>query len=59
MHYRSIPEFTFYRRNYNWNPNDFRNAKKIGEETVSLPLSAKLTLDDVERIVTDIKNILC
>jgi dTDP-4-amino-4,6-dideoxygalactose transaminase len=59
VHYRSIPEFTFYQRNYNWSPNDFRNAKKIGEETVSLPLSAKLTLDDVERIVTDIKNILC
>jgi dTDP-4-amino-4,6-dideoxygalactose transaminase len=59
VHNRSIPEFSFYKKNYNWRPYNYPNAKKIGQETVSLPLSAKLTLNDVERIVKEVRNILC
>jgi dTDP-4-amino-4,6-dideoxygalactose transaminase len=59
VHYRSIPEFSFYKKNYNWSSYNYPNAKKIGEETVSLPLSPKLTLNDIERIVREVRNILC
>ena len=58
VHYRSIPEFSFYKKNYNWSSYNYPNAKKIGQETVSLPLSPKLTLNDVERIVREVRNIL-
>jgi dTDP-4-amino-4,6-dideoxygalactose transaminase len=47
VHYRSIPEFSFYKKNFNWSSNNYPNAKKIGKETVSLPLSAKLTSNEV------------
>jgi dTDP-4-amino-4,6-dideoxygalactose transaminase len=59
VHYRSIPEFSFYKKNFNWSSYNYPNAKKIGEETVSLPLSAKLTSNEVERIVREVRNILC
>jgi dTDP-4-amino-4,6-dideoxygalactose transaminase len=59
VHYRSIPEYSFYKKNYKWNSSDYPNAKKIGEETVSLPLSPKLTLNDIERIIKEVRNILC
>jgi dTDP-4-amino-4,6-dideoxygalactose transaminase len=51
VHYVSIPEHPYYQKTFGWNPDDFPHAKKIGRETVSLPLSAKLTDEDVERVI--------
>jgi dTDP-4-amino-4,6-dideoxygalactose transaminase len=59
VQYRSIPEFSFYKKNNHCSSDNYPNAKKIGEETVSLPLSPKLTLNDIERIVREVRNILC
>ena len=58
VHYLSIPEHPFYNKQFGWKPNNFPNAMKIGRQTVSLPLSAKLSDNDVERIVKTIKIIL-
>lgn len=51
VHYLSIPEHPYYKREFGWEPNDYPNAMKYGRETVSIPLSAKLTDEDVEDLI--------
>jgi dTDP-4-amino-4,6-dideoxygalactose transaminase len=58
VHYMSIPEHPYYQKTYGWSPADFPNAKKIGRETVSLPLSAKLTDKDAERVIHAVTGVL-
>jgi dTDP-4-amino-4,6-dideoxygalactose transaminase len=58
VHYLSIPEHSYYQDTFGWKPEDCPNAMKIGRQTVSLPLSAKLTNEDVEDVVTAVKMIL-
>lgn len=52
VHYMSIPEHPYYQKAFGWRPEDYRNAMRIGRQTVSLPLSAKLTDGDVEDVVS-------
>ena len=58
IHYRSIPEHSIYRKTFGWKLKDYPIAKRVGEETVSLPLSAKLTTTEVKRIIKSVKKIL-
>jgi dTDP-4-amino-4,6-dideoxygalactose transaminase len=58
VHYLSIPEHSYYQANYGWNPDDYPNATRIGRQTVSLPLSPKLTNDDVEDVIEAVKGVL-
>lgn len=57
VHYLSIPEHPFYKKHYGWKAEDYPNAMKIGRETVSLPLSPKLTDYDVDSVVDAVKKI--
>jgi dTDP-4-amino-4,6-dideoxygalactose transaminase len=56
VHYLSIPEHPYYRRTFGWNPEDYPRAMQIGRQTVSLPISAKLTDDDVEDVVRAVRK---
>ena len=56
VHYLSIPEHPFYRERYGWRPEDYPKAMKVGRQTVSLPLSAKLTDSDVEDVIAAVKD---
>lgn len=58
VHYLSIPEHPFYREAFGWKPTDYPNAHRIGRETVSLPLSAKLTDRDVGDVIEAVGEIL-
>ncbi len=58
VHYLSIPEHPYYQRTFGWKPEDYPNAMRIGRQTVSLPLSAKLTDGDVEDVVLAVKQII-
>lgn len=58
VHYMSIPEHPYYQRTYGWKPEDYPNAMKIGRQTVSLPLSAKLTDEDVRDVIEAVKEVL-
>jgi dTDP-4-amino-4,6-dideoxygalactose transaminase len=58
VHYQSIPEHPYYQEHYGWNPDDYPNAARIGRQTVSLPLSAKLTDDDVEDVINAVRAVL-
>jgi len=51
VHYRSIPSMTVYRERFGWRADDYPNAKAIGDRTLSLPLSARLTDQDVQDVV--------
>lgn len=57
IHYRSIPEHRVYRQRFEWEPSDYPNALRIGQRTVSLPLSAGMTEADVDRVVDAIRQI--
>ncbi len=57
IHYRSVPEHSIYRKKFNWKLNDYPNAKKIGRETISLPLSPSLKKSEVLKVINVIKNL--
>jgi dTDP-4-amino-4,6-dideoxygalactose transaminase len=58
VHYLSIPEHPYYQKTFGWKPEDYPNAMRIGRQTVSLPLSAKLTHDDVEDVIEAVKRVV-
>jgi dTDP-4-amino-4,6-dideoxygalactose transaminase len=57
VHYRSVPEHPYYQETLGWKPKDYPNAMRIGQSTVSIPLSAKLTDADVGDVAAAIKQI--
>lgn len=58
VHYLSIPEHPYYQKAFGWRPEDYPNAMRIGRQTVSLPMSAKLTDEDVEDVIEAVKKVL-
>ncbi|MFZ2197988.1 MAG: DegT/DnrJ/EryC1/StrS family aminotransferase [Thermodesulfovibrionales bacterium] len=58
VHYLSIPEHPYYRRNFSWRVEDFPNAFAFGRETVSLPISPKLTDEDVDYVINAVRSII-
>ena len=58
VHYQPIPEHPYYQETFGWNSEDYPHALKYGTETVSLPLSPKLTEADVNDVVEAIEDIL-
>jgi len=58
VHYRSIPEHPYYRERFGWKAEGFPCAHAIGQETVSLPLSAKLSESDVDDVIGAVRRIL-
>ncbi|HKX33657.1 MAG TPA: DegT/DnrJ/EryC1/StrS family aminotransferase [Blastocatellia bacterium] len=58
VHYRAIPTYSMYGHRFGWRGEDYPNAEAIGRSTVSLPLSAKLTDQDVEDVITAVREVL-
>jgi dTDP-4-amino-4,6-dideoxygalactose transaminase len=58
VHYLSIPEHPYYQQTFGWKPEDYPHAMRIGRQTVSLPLSAKLTDGDVEDVINAVQQII-
>jgi dTDP-4-amino-4,6-dideoxygalactose transaminase len=58
VHYLSIPEHPIYQERFGWRPEDYPHAMRIGRQTVSLPLSAKLTDSEVSRVVESVQRAL-
>ena len=58
VHYLSIPEHPYYQQRFGWKPEDYPNAMKVGRQTVSLPLSAKIATTDIWRISEAVKQAL-
>lgn len=58
VHYLSLPEHPYYQQRFGWKPEDCPNAMHLGRQTVSLPLSAKLSDEDVERVVAAVQKFI-
>jgi dTDP-4-amino-4,6-dideoxygalactose transaminase len=58
VHYLSIAEHPYYQRTFGWKPEDYPNAMQVGRQTISLPISPKLTDRDVEDVVESVCQIL-
>lgn len=58
VHYRAVHLQEFYRKQYGYQPSDFPNASMISENTLSIPLSPKLTDEDCQDVTSTLKSIL-
>ncbi len=58
VHYLSVPEHPYYQQAYGWRPEDYPNAMQIGRQTVSLPLSPKLSDEDVSYVISSVRDVL-
>jgi dTDP-4-amino-4,6-dideoxygalactose transaminase len=58
VHYLSIPEHPYYQRTFHWQPQDYPNAMRFGRQTVSIPLSPRLSDGDAEDVIEAIRDIL-
>jgi dTDP-4-amino-4,6-dideoxygalactose transaminase len=51
VHYRSLHLQPYYRERFGFRPGDFPRAAAVSERVLSIPLSAKLTDDDVGDVI--------
>jgi dTDP-4-amino-4,6-dideoxygalactose transaminase len=58
VHYLSIPEHPYYQQTLGWQPESYPNAMAIGRQTVSLPISAKLSDQDVDDVIEAVRDII-
>lgn len=58
VHFISLHLHPYYRETFGYQPDDFPNAAFISRRTVSLPLSAKLTEEDVEDVIGAVRAVL-
>jgi len=58
VHYPSVAEHPVYQERFGWRPEDWTVAHRVGRQTVSLPLSPKLTDAEVDRIVRAVYKVL-
>ncbi len=58
VHYLSVPEHPYYQETFGWRPQDYPAAMQIGRQTVSLPLSARLTNQDVADVIAAVQQVL-
>ncbi len=58
VNYLSVPEHPVYQHKFGWQPQDYPNAMRVGRQTVSLPLSAKLTDAEVDRVIAAVRTTL-
>jgi len=57
VHYRAIPAHPIYQERWGWNPRDFPASGAIGDSTISLPLSAKLTDRDINDVIQALSEV--
>jgi dTDP-4-amino-4,6-dideoxygalactose transaminase len=58
VHYLAVPEHPYYRARFGWTPERWPHAMSIGRRTVSIPLSAALTDEDVGDVIAAVTSIL-
>jgi dTDP-4-amino-4,6-dideoxygalactose transaminase len=58
IHYRALHMHRYYRETFGYAPGDLPNAEWISERTLSLPLSPKMTDEDVEDVIYALRRTL-
>ena len=57
VHYRPLHMMSYYRDKYGYRPEDFPVAKDAFERMFSLPLHPRLTDEDVEDVIHEVKDV--
>ncbi len=58
VHYVPLHVQPYYAQTYDLKPDDYPNARWIGERTISLPLSPKLSDRDIEDVINALTRLL-
>lgn len=58
IHFISLHLHKYYKETFGYHRDDFPEAAYISERTISLPLSAKLTDQDVDDVITALRKVL-
>ena len=58
VHYLSLPEHPYYQQELGWRPEEYPHAMRIGRSTVSIPISPKLTDEDVSDVIAAVRSTL-
>lgn len=58
VNYRSIHTLSYFRKTFNFKPEDFPIANRIGNSTISLPFYPKLEESEIDYIVGTIRNLM-
>jgi dTDP-4-amino-4,6-dideoxygalactose transaminase len=58
VHFTALHLHSYYAKTFGFRRGQFPAAESIGDRTVSLPLSAKLTDDDVEDVIAAVLRVL-
>lgn len=58
VHYTPVHLHPYYRREFGYREGSFPNAEWIGRGTISLPLSSKLSKEDVEDVIAVLRQSL-
>jgi dTDP-4-amino-4,6-dideoxygalactose transaminase len=56
VHYISIPDHPYYQKIMKWNSADYPNAKWIGDSTISLPISPKFCVADIDDVISVLRR---
>jgi dTDP-4-amino-4,6-dideoxygalactose transaminase len=58
VHYLALTEHPYYQQSLGWRPEHTPHATRVGRRTVSLPISAKLSDQDVADVISAVRLIL-
>ena len=58
VHYTALHLHPFYAKKFGYKRGDFPNAEFVSDRTISLPLSPKLTDEDVTGVITAVSKVL-
>jgi dTDP-4-amino-4,6-dideoxygalactose transaminase len=58
IHFIALHLHDYYRKTFGYKPEDYPNAKFISDRTISLPLSASLTDQDVQDVIDAVREAL-
>jgi dTDP-4-amino-4,6-dideoxygalactose transaminase len=58
VHYLPVHTHPFYQQTFAWKNGQFPNAEWIGDRTLSLPLSVKMSDQDAEDVIVAVRKVL-
>ena len=58
VHYQAIPLLSYFRETFGWKAENFPNALHYGQRTLSIPFTPYLSEEDVERVVSSIREVI-
>lgn len=58
VHYIALHLHSYYQKTFGYRRGDFPNAEWISDRTVSIPLSAKLTDEDIGNVIEAVRDII-